>query len=106
MSPVYQQQIPLTTLIQLSPIRTSAACSTSSMSNAAQQQETDAAQQALTAQHVQAKTHEKRASALDHAASGQAKMINALCEAQSVHAKAGFEAGVGLAQAAQQQGPQ
>ncbi len=85
MSPVYQQQAPLALLIQLSPIPHKRALLDAIKANAAQQQQNAAAQQALTAQHVQAKTHEAQASALDHAASGQAKMINALTRESESH---------------------
>ncbi len=105
MSPVYQQQVPLATLVQLSPIPHKRSLLDVLKQNAAQQQAQQAQQQALAAQHLQAKTHEAQAGALENAASGQAKMINALTynhEVHADHAAAGFEAGVNQAQSEQQ----
>jgi uncharacterized membrane protein YqiK len=86
MSPVYQQQVSLKQLIQLSPIPHRRSI-LDAVAHAEQEQvQANAQAQALEAQHLLAKTHQAQAGALEHAASGQAKMIDALTYAHSVHA--------------------
>jgi hypothetical protein len=106
MSPLYQQQISVVQLLQLSTIPHKRSLIDAIKQGQEEGQEKAAAAQQLQAAHAVAKIHETQASALEHAASGQAKMINALSEAHAVHADhaaAGFEAGVS-AQNGQQQG--
>jgi hypothetical protein len=100
-NPAWQAQAPLAVMIQLSSIPHKQ--SVLDQLNAAQQagEQSQAQAQGLQAQHLQAKTHEAQASALEKTARGQAVMINALTEAHAMHADhaaAGFEAGVGAAQ--------
>jgi hypothetical protein len=86
MSPVYQQQVSLKQLIQLSPIPHRRSILDAVAHAEEEQVQANAQAQALEAQHLLAKTHQAQAGALEHAASGQAKMIDALTYAHSVHA--------------------
>ena len=78
MSPIYQQQVSLKQLIQLSPIphKRSVLDAVAAGEEAAARNNAQAS--ALQAAHLQAKTHQAQAGALEHAASGQAKLIDAL----------------------------
>ena len=106
MSPVYQQQVSLKQLIQLSPIP-----HRRSVLDAVAQAEQEHAQararaQALQAAHLQARTQEAQAGALERAAGGQAKMIDALTYAhasQADHVARGLESGIAVQQAGQAQ---
>lgn len=96
-SPVYQQQVSLVQLIALSTLPHKQAL-VDQITKAEEAQQAKAGQaQALQAQHIAAKTHEAGAAAIEHVASGQAKVMNALTQAHALHADhaaAGFEAGV------------
>ena len=85
-SPIYQQQVSIVQLLQLSSIpHKHSLVDQLKQAQAAGQQQRAQAQQ-LQAQHLEAKTHEAGASALDHVASGQSKMIRAEVEAHRFHA--------------------
>jgi hypothetical protein len=97
MSPVYQQQISLKQLIQLSPIPHKRSV-LDAIDQASQQQQADQAEQkALGQQHAQAKIAETQARTGLHAATGFAKSLDALTYAHQAHADsatAGLEAGL------------
>jgi hypothetical protein len=100
-NPAWQQQIPLTAMIELSSIPHKRSVLDAIKQAQQQAQQASAQAQQLQAQHAQAKIDETRASALQKTAQGQASMINALTEAHAMHADhaaAGFEAGIGQAQ--------
>jgi len=106
LSPAYQQQAPLSMLIELSTIPHKRNILDQIKQAAAQQQAAQARQQAMAAQHAQAQIAKTTSEAQDHAASGTARMLNALSEAHAVHADhaaAGFEAGQDQAQHEQAQ---
>jgi hypothetical protein len=81
MSPLYQQQISLEQLIQLSPIPHKRSVLDAVDRAARAHAEQNAQAQSLQAQHLVARTHEAQAGALEHAASGQAKLVDALAHA-------------------------
>ena len=106
MSPVYQQQIPLKTLIQLSPIQHKRSVLDIIDENAQQQQQQGAQVAALKTGEAQANIAEKTARAGLHHASAFAHTLNALSEAHAVHADhavAGLEAGLAHEQGQQAQ---
>jgi hypothetical protein len=106
MSPAYQQQAPLSMLIQLSTIPHKRAILDQIKQAAAQQQQASAQQQALALQHAQAQIAKTQSEAQQNTAQGTASMLNALSEAHAVHADhaaAGFEAGQAQANADQAQ---
>jgi hypothetical protein len=106
MSPTYQQQAPLSLLIQLSTIPHKKALLDQIKKAAAEQQQANAQQQQVAAAHAAATVALTRAKAQESQAGGTAKMLNALSEAHAVHADhaaAGFEAGLGQANAEQAQ---
>jgi hypothetical protein len=102
-SPIYQQQVSITQLIALSTLPHKRSL-IDQIQKAEEAGEARAAQaQQLQAAHLTARTHEAGASAIDHVASGQARVMNALTEAHALHADhaaAGFEAGVASGQRA------
>jgi hypothetical protein len=86
MSPIYQQQITLKQLLQLSPIPHKRAV-LDAIDQASQQQQQDQAQAKAVAQAAaQAKIDETQAKAGLHQASGFAHVTNALTEAHLAHA--------------------
>jgi hypothetical protein len=96
-SPIYQQQVSVTQLIALStlPHKQSLIDQIRKAEEASQVRAAQAQQ--LQAAHLTARTHEAGAAAVDHIASGQARVMNALTEAHAMHADhaaAGFEAGL------------
>ena len=96
-NPAWQQQIPLTAMIELSSIPHKRSVLDAIKQAQQQAQQASAQAQQLQAAHAQAKIDETRASALQKTAQGQASMINALTEAHAMHADhaaAGFAAGV------------
>ncbi len=105
-SPIYQQQIPLSMLIQLSPIPHKRSV-LDVVKQAADQQSQQAAQHAQIAQAAEtAKIGETQARTQLHGATGFAKTLNALSEAHAVHnehAAAGLEKGIDAAQQEQAQ---
>jgi hypothetical protein len=106
LSPVYQQQAPLSMLIQLSTIPHKRAVLDQIKQAAAEQQAKTARQQAMAAQHAQAQIAKTQSEAQRNAAQGTASMLNALSEAHAVHAEhaaAGFEAGLSQANSDQAQ---
>jgi hypothetical protein len=111
MSPAYQQQAPLSMLIQLSSIPHKRSILDQLKQAATVQQAQSARQQAIGQAHMAAQIDKTRSEAQRNSAQGTASMLNALSEAHAVHAEhaaAGFEAGVGqaerdLAQTATQQ---
>src|SRR5579859_3902739 len=86
MSPAYQQQAPLSLLIQLSTIPHKRAILDQIKQAAAQQQQAGAQQQALALQHAEAQVAKTRSEAQQNTAQGTASMLNALSEAHAVHA--------------------
>jgi hypothetical protein len=106
LSPVYQQQAPLSLLIQLSTIPHKRQVLDQIKQAAAEQQQKTAQQQAMALQHGQAQIAKTQSEAQRNAAQGTASMLNALSEAHAVHAEhaaAGFEAGLSQANADQAQ---
>ncbi len=106
LSPVYQQQAPLSMLIQLSAIPHKRQILDQIKQAAAEQQQKTAEQQAIAAQHAQAQIAKTQSEAQRNAAQGTASMLNALSEAHAVHAQhaaAGFEAGLDQANSDQAQ---
>ncbi len=100
-SPIYQQQVSITQLIALSTLPHKRSL-IDQIQKAEEAGEARAAQaQQLQAAHLTARTHEAGAAAIDHIASGQARVMNALTEAHAMHADqaaAGFEAGAASGQ--------
>jgi len=86
MSPVYQQQVPLSTLIQLSPIPHKRSVLDTIKQASDQQQQAAAQQQAIAQQAESAKIGETQARTQLHGATGFAKTLNALTEAHAMHA--------------------
>jgi hypothetical protein len=106
MSPAYQQQAPLSMLIQLSTIPHKRAILDQIKQAAAQQQQAGAQQQALALQHAQVQIAKTQSEAQQNTAQGTATMLNALSEAHAVHADqvaAAIEAGQSQANADQAQ---
>ena len=106
MSPAYQQQVPLSVLIQLSTIPHKRSLLDQIKQAAAQQQQASAQQQALALQHAQAQIAKTQSEAQQNTAQGTASMLNALSEAHAVHADhaaASFSAGQDQAQHEQAQ---
>jgi hypothetical protein len=106
MSPAYQQQAPLSMLIQLSTIPHKRAILDQIKQAAAQQQQAGAQQQALALQHAQAQVAKTQSEAQHNTAQGTASMLNALSEAHAVHADgavAALQAGQAQANADQAQ---
>ncbi|MGH7746288.1 MAG: hypothetical protein ACREQ5_16240, partial [Candidatus Dormibacteria bacterium] len=103
MSPLYQQQISLKQLIQLSPIPHKRAI-LDAIDQASQAQQQQQAQGQATAQQMaQARIAETQAKAGLHQASGFAKTVNALSEAHIAHADhlaSGVESGIEATHAA------
>ena len=103
-SPLYQQQVPLSTLIQLSPIPHKRSvldvikqASDQQAQSAAQAQQLATATAAAKLQEIQAKTAELQAKPALHAATGFAKASDALTYAHVAHsdsAVAGLEKGL------------
>ena len=107
MSPAYQQQAPLSMLIQLSTIPHKRAILDQIKQAADQQQAERAQQQEIGQAHAQAQIAKTQSEAQRNTAQGTATMLNAISEAHAVHADhaaAGFEAGLGQAQHEQAQG--
>jgi hypothetical protein len=97
LSPVYQQQAPLSMLIQLSTIPHKRSILDQIKQAAAQQQAANAQQQALAMQHAQAQVAKTQSEAQATAAGGFAKSLDALTYAHTAHAEttaAGLEAGL------------
>jgi len=108
-SPAYQQQIPLSTLIQLSPIPHKRSVLDSIKAAADQQAQDKARQQALAQAHARAQLDNVQADTQQKQAAGFAKATDALTYAHSAHADSvarGMEAGIdhGRRQPAFQQG--
>ena len=106
LSPLYQQQAPLSMLIQLSTIPHKRNILDQIKQAAAQQQQASAQQQALSLQHAQAQIAKTQSEAQQNTAQGTASMLNALSEAHAVHADhaaAGLSAGQAQAQHEQAQ---
>lgn len=106
MSPAYQQQAPLSLLIQLSTIPHKRNILDQIKQAAAQQQQAGAQQHDLALQHAQAQVAKTQSEAQQNTARGTASMLNALSEAHAVHADqaaAGVEAGLAQANAEQAQ---
>jgi hypothetical protein len=102
MSPAYQQQAPLSLLIQLSTIPHKRSILDQIKQAAAQQQQTQAQQQDIAMRHAEAQLENTQADTQAKAATGFAKSLDSLTYAHAAHADhvaAGLEAGV--AQAAQ-----
>ncbi|MGI8839963.1 MAG: hypothetical protein ACR2F8_04130 [Caulobacteraceae bacterium] len=108
-SPIYQQQISLSTLIQLSPIPHKRSV-LDVVKQAADQQQQAAAQHQQIAQAAEtAKIGETQARTALHGAAGFSKTLNALSEAHAVHndhAAAGLEKGIESAQGEQAEAAQ
>jgi hypothetical protein len=97
MSPVYQQQVSLATLIQLSPIPHKRAVLDQIKQAAAAQQRKAAQAETLAQAHAQAQLENTQADTQSKAAAGFAKASDALTYAHSVHADAvaqGVEKGI------------
>jgi hypothetical protein len=86
MSPLYQQQVSLKQLIELSPIpHKRSVLDAISEAQQAQEQRAAAAEQ-LSQAHAVAAIHKTQAGALKEAATGQASLIDALAYAHGAHA--------------------
>jgi hypothetical protein len=97
LSPVYQQQAPLSMLIQLSTIPHKRSILDQIKQAAAQQQAATAQQQALALQHAQAQVAKTQSEAQANQATGFARSLDALTYAHTAHAEttaAGLEAGL------------
>jgi len=97
MSPAYQQQAPLSLLIQLSTIPHKRAILDQIKQAAAAQLQASAEQQAAAARHAEAQIAKTHSEAQRNTAAGTAQMMNALSEAHAVHADhaaAGLAAGL------------
>ena len=109
MSPLYQQQAPLATLIQLSPIPHKRSV-LDMLKQASADMQQQAAQHAQIAQAAEtAKIGETQARTQLHGATGFAKTLNALSEAHLAHADhaaAGLEKGIESVQGEQAQAAQ
>jgi hypothetical protein len=100
LSPVYQQQVNLATLIQLSPIQHKRQVLDQIKEASAGQQADQAQQKQIAAQHALAQIAKTQSEAQHNTAAGTATMLNALSEAHAVHndhAAAGFQAGIAQA---------
>jgi len=100
-SPIYQQQITVADLIQLSPIQHKRAILDLIKQNAASQNQQQAVSQQLQFANTQATIEESRAKAGLHTASAFAHALNALSAAHETHserAAVGLEAGLAHAQ--------
>jgi hypothetical protein len=109
MSPVYQQQISLKQLIQLSPIPHKRSVLDSLARAEDEQSQARAQQQQVGQQMAAAKIQEVTARAALHHASGFAHALNAVSEAHAVHndhAIAGIEAGLASGQGGSAPGQQ
>ena len=96
-NPVYQQQVSVADLIQISPIQHKRAILDVIKQNAAQQDQVNQAATQLKLAHGQAQVQETQAKAGLHEASAFAHSLNALSEAHATHsdrAAAGLEAGI------------
>ncbi len=101
LSPAYQQQAPLSMLIELSTIPHKRSILDQIKQAAAQQQAASAQQQAMALQHAQAQLAKIQSEAEAIAAGGFAKSLDALTYAHTAHAEtaaAGLEAGLNHAQ--------
>jgi hypothetical protein len=106
LSPVYQQQVSLKQLILLSPIQHKRSVIDTIDEASQAQQAAEAQKQQLGQAHAVAQIEKTKSETQRNTAEGTAKMLNALSEAHAVHAEhaaAGFEAGVGQANADQAQ---
>ncbi len=105
-SPIYQQQVPLTTLIQLSPIPHKRSVLDVIKQGEQAQQEAAARQQETAQQAEAAKIAETQARTGLHQATGFAKTLDSLTYAHATHADhvaAGLEKGIDTASQAQAQ---
>ncbi len=99
-SPIYQQQAPLATLIQLSPIPHKRAVLDAIRQAADDQRELELRRRSMAEASEAAKAAETMARAQLHEASGFAKTLDSLTDAHKAHASSatrGLEAGLGLA---------
>jgi hypothetical protein len=106
LSPVYQQQVTLKELIQLSPIQHKRSILDVIDQASQQQQAENSAATQLKMAHAAAQIDKTKSETVRNQADGTAKMVNALSEAHAVHADrqaAGFTAGVSQANSEQAQ---